>query len=111
MKYEGLGLTPKLSKEGVLFGIILLLLNFADGLMTLQLTNVFGFGIEVNPLMRYFMETSGNWFLWKGLAGFAVAILITLYWRKYSLVRIASLVVIFIFAFVVGYQTVLLRML
>ena len=97
-----------MNRKGLIFGLILCILNLADGFLTLWLIHLYGFSIEYNPLMRYLMEIGSPWFLLKSLCGLFVGILVLFYWGRFRLVRVTTLAISVFFASVVLCQIIIL---
>lgn len=93
----------KTSTIALIFGVSFAILNYLDAVLTLWLVQVEGgYHIELNPLIRWLMESMGNWFLLPKIAvGVIIAILIMTYWHKYSWFRKVSAGVTLAYFFIV----------
>lgn len=91
---------------GNVVAFLVFLFNFLDGLATYYLMRYTNYEvIEMNPLMLALMNRIGDWFLLvKVLLGLFVLLLISAYWKKWWSVKIASMLVLFIYVAVVVYQ-------
>ena len=91
---------------GHVIGLLVFLFNFLDGLATYYLTWYSAYEVtEVNPLMQNLMDRTGDWWLLlKILFGLIILFLIARFWKKYRLVKMASVLVLLIYVAVVGYQ-------
>lgn len=87
-----------LDRIGLAVGISIFLLNMFDGLAT-AIMLASGHFVEVNPLMSRMIDSIGNWFLVpKILLAAPLAVLLAMYWKRFRMARIGSIVVLIVYA-------------
>ena len=93
---------------GLLCGLLLIVLNSFDALVTYHFTKLYGFDVEANPLIRSVMNFTGDWWvLPKLLFGILVGACMWLMWKS-PLVRRVSYLILIIYSLLTVYHICLL---
>jgi hypothetical protein len=93
------------SIKGFIVGLLIVLFNFIDGLVTYYVVSEYN--LELNPLISFYIEVMGSWFLVPKFAiGIVVGFIVYWYWNRFKVARIGGMIALLVYSLVIIYHTI-----
>lgn len=94
-----------INMKSFIVSLLIILFNIIDGIVTCNIVS--NYNQELNPIISFYMEKLGLWFLVpKFIIGIIAGVIIYIYWDKFMVARIGGIIVLIVYSLLTVYHLI-----